>query len=328
MTVTSDRPPVSLIATVLNEGASIDQLLASIERQTRRPDEIVIVDGGSTDGTLEVLQRAADRDSAVRVLSLPGSNISQGRNAAVKAARHDVLLVTDAGVVLHDNWAERLCALLLEQPDIDMVGGFFRSAPKSVFEWALGATTLPLEDEIDRETFMPSHRSVAYRRSAWERVGGYPEWLDHCEDLLFDMRLRELGGRIAFEPAATVEFQPRSSARAFFNQYFHYARGDGQARILLTRHALRYAVYGGALSAAMLAARNPALVPIIATPGALLAAAYCLTPWRRLGRSQSTQSAFQLAAAALLVPALRLTGDAAKMLGFPVGLARSRPDET
>jgi hypothetical protein len=213
------------------------------------------------------------------------------------------------------------------QPDADMVGGFFRSAPRSTFEWALGATTLPLADEIDPDTFMPSHRSVAYRRSAWERVGGYPEWLDYCEDLLFDMRLRDLGGRIAFEPNATVEFQPRPSVAAFFKQYFQYARGDGTARILLKRHALRYAAYGGALAAATMAARNPRLAPLIALPCGLLAAAYCLRPWRRLVHHRSTRSPVQLATALALVPALRLTGDVAKMLGFPVGLTRTRRRE-
>jgi glycosyltransferase involved in cell wall biosynthesis len=324
VSVATDRQSVSLIATVLNERRSIDQLLASIARQSHKPDEVVIADGGSNDGTREALQKAAECDASLRILTLPGSNISEGRNAAVKAAQHDVLLVTDAGVVLPDDWVERLCAVMWARPDVDMVGGFFHSAPRSTFEWALGATTLPLEDEIDPDTFMPSHRSVAYRRSAWERVGGYPEWLDYCEDLVFDMRLRELGGRIAFEPAATVEFQPRASAGAFFKQYFRYASGDGAARILLKRHAIRYAVYGSALAGGLVATRNLALAPAIALPGALLATAYCLTPWRRLVQDRSQRPTMQLLAAAALVPALRLIGDVAKMLGFPFGVVRTR----
>src|SRR5215207_1619450 len=141
-----------------------------------------------------------------------------------------------------------------------MVGGFFESAPQSVFEWALGATTLPLENEVDPTTFMPSHRSVAFRRSVWESLGGYPEWLDYCEDLLFDMRGRAQGLRIVFEPRATVAFRPRSSLRAFVVQYFRYARGDGKARILIKRHVLRYAVYGGAMSALGLGILRPNLL--------------------------------------------------------------------
>lgn len=326
MSVTLDPLPVSLIATVLNERGSIERLLTSIARQTRRPEEIVFVDGGSTDGTLEALHRAAAENPAMRVLGLPGSNIAEGRNAAVKEARHDVLLVTDAGVVLPDDWVEALSTVILERPDVDMVGGFFRSAPRSVFEWALGATTLPTLREVDPDTFMPSHRSVAYRRSVWECVGGYPEWVRSCEDLLFDMRVRELGGRIVFEPAATVDFRPRPSLRAFFVQYFSYARGDGMARILLKRHAVRYGTYGGALTGALLMARNPALAPLIAVPGVALAAAYCLTPWRRLARTCSGHSLIEVGLAAALVPALRLTGDIAKMLGFPSGLVARLPN--
>ena len=61
-----------------------------------------------------------------------------------------------------------------------MVAGFFRADPHSPFEVAMGATVLPLRDEIDPATFLPSSRSVAFRKAAWQAVGGYPEWIDYC----------------------------------------------------------------------------------------------------------------------------------------------------
>jgi hypothetical protein len=190
-----------------------------------------------------------------------------------------------------------------------------------VFEWALGATTLPRQDEIDPDTFLPSHRSVGFRRSLWDALGGYPEWLDYCDDLLFDMQVREAGHRVIFEPGATVAFRPRSSLKAFALQYYRYARGDGKALILIKRHLIRYAVYAGASLIPAIAIRFPepgrALVPL----GALLAAAYCGRPWLRLLGTRGERSLVELAAAAALVPVLRLTGDVAKMLGFPAGRA-------
>jgi len=187
---------VSVIATVLNEAQSIEALLDSLLRQTRPPDEVVIVDGGSTDGTLgrvEGFGRATDL--SLKVLSLPGCNISQGRNLAIGTARGPLIAATDAGVRLEDDWLEELLAPFGKDDPPDVVGGFFVSAPESTFELALGAVTLPTVGEIDPARFYPSSRSIAFRREAWEAIGGYPEWLDYCEDLLFDFALLDAGRR-------------------------------------------------------------------------------------------------------------------------------------
>jgi cellulose synthase/poly-beta-1,6-N-acetylglucosamine synthase-like glycosyltransferase len=158
---------------------------------------------------------------------------------------------------------------------------------------------------------------VAFRRSVWESLGGYPEWLDYCEDLLFDMRLRARGYRVAFEARALVAFRPRSSLKAFALQYFRYARGDGKAGILTKRHLIRYATY---LVAALVPVTTGRLkVPVFAA-ASMAAIAYCGGPWRRLKRTQGGRPAGQLLMAMALVPWLRLTGDLAKMLGFPVGV--------
>ena len=93
------------------------------------------------------------------------------------------------------------------------------------------------------ETFLPSSRSVAFRKAAWITAGGYPEWIDYCEDLIFDLRLREIAAPMIFEPGALVYFRPRPSLNAFYRQYYRYARGDGKADLWRKRHAIRYATY-------------------------------------------------------------------------------------
>src|ERR687887_1507266 len=87
---------VSLVATVKDARPFIDEFLASVRAQTRQPDEVVIVDGGSIDGTFEVLER----ESAVTAILEPAANIARGRNVAVRAAAHEVIAVTDADCVL------------------------------------------------------------------------------------------------------------------------------------------------------------------------------------------------------------------------------------
>ena len=98
---------VSVVATVLNEQPAIGRLLESLAAQTRPPDEVVIVDGGSTDGTLELLKEWLRTDTfPLLVLERPGANISQGRNAAIDAASGDVVATTDAGVRIESGWLE------------------------------------------------------------------------------------------------------------------------------------------------------------------------------------------------------------------------------
>jgi glycosyltransferase involved in cell wall biosynthesis len=311
-----DRLSVSVVCTVLNEAASIEQLLGSLLSQTRRPDEVVIVDGGSTDGTWQALVRWQGRGLALRLLRRPGAGISRGRNEAIRACAGEIVAVTDAGVRLDANWLAALVAPFLAAEPPEVVSGFFVADPRSLFELALGATTLPELGEIRPETFLPSSRSVAFRRAAWAAVGGYPEWLDYCEDLVFDFALRRSGRSFGWAPAAIAYFRPRENLARFFVQYYRYARGDGKALLWAKRHAVRYATYLGGPLLCWRTRAHPLMLLLLV----LGAGAYCRRPFRRLAPSLSTLSPADRARALALVPLIRLTGDLAKMVGYPVGL--------
>jgi hypothetical protein len=234
-------------------------------------------------------------------------------------------------VRLSEGWLEALTQPLLDRPDCQVASGFFRADPQSPFEAAMGATVLPLNDEIDPETFLPSSRSVAFRKTAWDAVGGYPDWLDYSEDLVFDLRLKQLYAPFAFVPEALVYFQPRGRLGAFFRQYYRYARGDGKADLWRKRHAVRYVTYLLLAPAILLlgALVNP-LWWLLYVPGA---AYYLYLPYRRLPVVLGWlphRTLPGVALAILLVPLIRVLGDGAKMLGYPAGLAwrrrNHRPD--
>ena len=198
---------VSVIATAKNEEPSIGGLLHSLLAQSRQPDEVVLADGGSVDRTRAIATSYGERGLPLRLLDAPGANISRGRNLAVAAASGDIIACVDAGVRLAPEWLAELTAPFQDHsagPAPDVVCGFFQADGRNVFEIALGATTLPDLEDVDPGTFLPSSRSVAFTRGAWERVGGYPEWLDYCEDLVFDLRLRAAGLRFAFAPGAVA----------------------------------------------------------------------------------------------------------------------------
>ena len=312
------RLKVSVVATVLNEEQSIGVLIESLLGQTRPPDEIVLVDGGSRDATVAVIERYIAAGASLRLLIVPGANISVGRNRGIAAAKHDLIAVTDAGVRLELTWLERLIAPFVSSDGatVDVVSGFFRAAPTNTFELALGATTLPLVDEIDPRKFLPSSRSVAFRRGVWERVGGYPEWLDYGEDLVFDLALRAAGARFTFAPEAIAHFRPRPDLRAFFFQYYRYARGDGKADLWRRRHAIRYTSYTvGALALLLGIWYKGAWLALLAA-----SLAYLYQPYRRLWLLGRKWPCRNVLCAGLLVPVIRAVGDVAKMIGYPVGI--------
>ncbi len=311
---------VSVICTVKNERESIRRLLDSLAVQTRPPDEVVVCDGGSDDGTLDVLREYAGRAPwPLRVLERPGANISQGRNAAIAAARGEIIASTDAGVRLSPVWLAELVRPFEENPAVNVVAGFFQPDPQSVFETALGATTLPALGDIKPERFLPSSRSVAFRKRAWERVGGYPEWLDYCEDLIFDFALRDAFGPFILAPRAVAYFRPRPSLRAFALQYYRYARGDGKADLWRRRHVVRYLTY--LVGAPALLALGFLRSPIWWGLGLVLAGAGMFwTPYKRLWPMMRGFSLVEKLQAIAWVPVIRVTGDVAKMIGYPVGV--------
>jgi glycosyltransferase involved in cell wall biosynthesis len=311
---------VSLIATVYNEGESIRGLMDSLVMQTRQPDEIVIVDGGSRDSTVAVLEGYRDR-LPLHVIVESGANISRGRNLAIENARHEIIAVTDAGVRLEPTWLANLLAPFDTDPELSGVSGFFQADPRTAFEAAMGATVLPTREDIDPTTFLPSSRSIAFKREAWQAAGGYPEWLDYCEDLVFDLRLIQKTGSLPFAGDAIVHFRPRTSLRAFYRQYYLYARGDGKADLWRKRHAIRYLTYCVGFPALVLLSWlvSPLFLVALAIGGLL----YCRRPLERLPATLKSlpkpATARQTLQAYLWVPVIRAIGDIAKMIGYPVG---------
>jgi glycosyltransferase involved in cell wall biosynthesis len=323
---------ITIITTVLNEGDNIRRLMDSLRAQTRQPDEIVIVDGGSRDDTVKIL-REYEKVLPLRIEVEAGCNISRGRNLAIQAARGDIIAVTDAGVVLAKEWLEHITHPLVINPNTQYVCGFFQADVHTPFEVAMGAAVLPLLYEVNLATFLPSSRSVAFRKSAWEKVGGYPEWLDYCEDLIFDLRLRLCKFSFGFAPTAIAHFRPRGSLHSFWKQYFLYARGDGKADLWRKRHMIRYLTYF--IAAPLILLLGIFVHPLLLGLYLLGALFYFYLPYGRLPtvlKNAPRMTARDYLYIMAMIPVIRVVGDVAKMAGYPVGwrwrLENNPPDWT
>ena len=297
---------VSLVVTVKDAAGTIDRFLESVRAQTLAPDEIVVVDRGSTDGTLGIL-RADD----VVLLEAPAASIGRGRNLAIEVATHDMIAVSEADCVLAPDWLEHLAQALEAGADVAM--GYYRPIARTLFETAAGAIAAPEPHEIDEARFMPSSRSIGFRRDMFERTGGYPEWLESGEDLYLDHRLRDLYADMRFVPEAVAHWRIRPSLGQTFRQYFSYAEGDGRAGMYPERHLVRFTAYSVLAYAA--ARRSRPLLAAITVGGSVYAGRRVRRAFRMLPARPAAR-----AAAAALIPGLMAMIDVAKMAGYVSGL--------
>jgi len=211
---------VSLIITTLNEAETIGPLLDSINEQTLAPREIIIVDAGSSDGTLNIFKNYSITPLRCNLRT----NRSTARNLGIKKAKSEIIAVTDAGCIADKHWLERLTKPLNDKK-VMSVAGYYRPITKTVFQKCVAPFVAVMPDKFDPKTYLPSSRSLAFRKgTAW-----YPENLNYCEDLVFARELKTRG-KMAVAPRAIVYWRLAETWRQFFVQIYHYAQGDVKAR--------------------------------------------------------------------------------------------------
>ncbi|MBT7102151.1 glycosyltransferase [archaeon] len=209
----------SFITTVLNEGGNIGKFIDSILNQSRQPDEIIIVDGGSTDGTYETLLEYDKKYDLVKVYQDKGVNIAKGRNIAIDKASGEVMLISDAGCVVNKDWAKDTLKFF---PKEDVVAGSYKALVKNNFEYFQGLITIK---KVDRPSRMSS-RNVAFKKKCFNAVGGYPEKSLTGEDNRLMINFAEKGYKIAINPKRQVSWEMRPTLSKFSLQYYRYGRGD------------------------------------------------------------------------------------------------------
>jgi len=228
-----DQPVgVSVILTVKNDADGCVQTLESLTRQTRLPDEVVIVDGGSTDQTVPAIRTYEAKLTNLRVVDAPGANIANGREIATRQARSPIIASIDAGCRAAPDWLEKLVEPFELDETVEVSAGMYKIAPQTLFEEVVGLATMRGQLEpVDPRTFNPSARSMAYSKDVWKRAGGWPVWLGFSEDTLFDHRLRRVATGWHFAGDAVVHWRPRTSFLKLARQFYSYGTGRGHTQI-------------------------------------------------------------------------------------------------
>lgn len=219
---------ISFIATVLNEEKNIDFFINSILNQTKKPDEIIIIDGGSKDKTYEILKKYAKKNKKLKIFQKKGVNIAKGRNIAISKAKGDIIFVSDAGCIINKNWVKDTIEYF---PKYDFVAGSYRAITKNNFELF---QSLIVIKKVDRPTRM-SGRNTAFKKKCWESVGGYSERYLTGEDSKFHAEIINKKYKTKINPQPLVSWEMRPTLSKFFKQFYLYGRGDRRQKNLFKK---------------------------------------------------------------------------------------------
>jgi glycosyltransferase involved in cell wall biosynthesis len=248
--------PASVVVTELNEIQDIGRVVASLMAQEPAATEVIVVDGGSTDGTWEWLESAHARDPRLVVirdetcsLKFSAGPVSRGRNVGVKAAKSDVIACADAGCTYAPDWLKNLTAPLVVGTAEYALGGSCIDADGSTVWDVAAAPFFSIKLGANEPTRSCTARSMAFTRQLWERIGGFPENVLVGEDTLFDMEARRVT-KPAFIANAKAFYRPMYTFRSASYNMARYALSDGQAGVRsarLFRNAARCALEIAAL---------------------------------------------------------------------------------
>ena len=221
---------ISVVAPMWNEARHIEQLVADIAAQDFDGEvELIVADGRSSDGSVELLKGAAERHGVdLKVLDNPDRWVSPGLNACIREATGDLIVRVDCHSGYPPDYL-RQCARVAEETGADNVGGIFVPRGETGVERAVGAAmdspfggihwtrhSDGAQHDVDTVPY------GAFRPRAFEMAGLFDETLVRNQDDEFNMRLRRAGGRIVLDPSIRIFYTPRGSFRRLFRQYFEY----------------------------------------------------------------------------------------------------------
>lgn len=200
---------ISVVIPALNEEARITECLNALRAQTRQADEIIVVDGGSSDATV-----ALARNFQAQVLHNPRRHAAAARNIGINAAKGDIIAFTDADCIPAENWVEQIEAAFTD-PLLEGLGGKVIAAPPENAEEAFwsklalevlmtfGDEAYTVQAQTINDAFITAN--AAYRASLLHKLDGFDEWFaNNAEDVDLTWRALQTGAVLRYIPAVQV----------------------------------------------------------------------------------------------------------------------------
>lgn len=298
-------PTVSILLPTHTERGFIRDCLETIRRQDYdNLLEVLVIDGGSTDGTTAIAERFG---APFVVVDNPGVTAASAMNVGIARAKGEVIVRMDAHALYAPDYVRRSVEVLLET-GADNVGGRMAPVGRSRFGRAVAAvTTTPLVMGPGKFHYSSAREEVdtvflgCWYRSTLVELGGFDDhslqWA--AEDHELNLRLRQSGGRILLDPAIRSTYFPRETARSLARQYHNYGVAKvstlAKHRTLPSPRALPPALLVAASAAGLVAGRGPWRVALPALHAAATAVVAGRTARRTDADAARCFAAIQLA---------------------------------
>jgi succinoglycan biosynthesis protein ExoA len=219
---------LSVLCPVYNEAAHLDALLAFFVKALPVEKELWIMDGGSTDGSVEVVQHWQQQHAGIRLLHNPHRTVPYALNQGLAAASGAILVRLDAHTTYADDYLEQILAVF-EKTGADIVGGPMRCRGGNTVQQAIGYATATVfgigDSQFHFENYEGYTDSVylgAWKRSVFHDIGGFDTDLTRNQDDAFHYLAKLRGKKIYQHPAIVSYYQPRRRLSDLFRQYMEY----------------------------------------------------------------------------------------------------------
>ena len=246
---------VSILIPIYNEANFIHQTLDSILVQDYplKFIQIIIIDGESDDGTLEIIRQYAQSHQNILVMNNPEKIVSTGLNRALSISTGDLIIRVDGHSKIEKKYVSKCVELISQMSEVSCVGGAIKNISTGILGNAINIAQASLFG-VGGVKFRGNHHSGkfvdtlafgAYRRNVFENIGGFDEELVRNQDDEFNFRLLQAGGKIWMDSEIKSCYYPRTSIKKLFRQYFQY--GYYKIRVIQKRGgvaSLRHMVPG------------------------------------------------------------------------------------
>jgi succinoglycan biosynthesis protein ExoA len=241
----SSASSVTILVPVLNEETYIRRAVATLVPVDSELDyELIVVDGGSTDGTRQIIDEMSTANPRIRLISNAARIQSAAVNSGASVARADsrVIIRADCHAEYPPGFVDGLVRELRERDVASVVvpmravgTGFLQRAIAAAQNSRLGNGGASHRREVGSHYVDHGHHA-AFDRKAFLSLGGYDESFTHNEDAEFDIRLTRAGAKIWLCSELRITYFPRASFGALIRQYFKH--GSGRARTMFKHRRL------------------------------------------------------------------------------------------
>ncbi len=216
---------ISILICTYNRGNLINGALSSlIEKQTRRPDEIVVVNGGGANDSSSVLGFWNKKFPKLKEVKTNNVNLATSRNIGLRHCSGDLIAQTDDDAEPFPDWIERLIEAHEKYPEAGVIGGEVVDASGSGLLFNIAdATTFPHHNHLKEVRNVPGVNSC-YKKDVIEAVGEYDTTLFRGEDVDYNWRAIQAGFKVLYDPEIKVYHHHRATWKGLFNQHYMYGR--------------------------------------------------------------------------------------------------------